>query len=146
MAPETPCGGSIGGMRVQPGAHLRRRGTDLEAPVTGHPAVVDNELRVPDLQPTVDTSSFLLQIKLAMDGNRVRDQARDALRLDLATRLAPVRARLSTELAVAAGAACMRSEVSRIEVTGVHTHGGYLRVYVAATAQAGIYLPCPPAR
>ncbi len=27
--------------------------------MTGHPAVVDNELRVPDLEPTIETSNFL---------------------------------------------------------------------------------------
>jgi hypothetical protein len=27
----------------------------------------------------------------------------------------------------------------------VHTHQGYLRVYVSLTGQASVYLPCPTA-
>jgi hypothetical protein len=116
---------------------------------SGHPAVVDNELRVPDLQPTIETSSFLLKLKAALDGNSIRDEARNALRLDLGARLAQVKAKLSSDLDFQAGdgmgSGCLKADVARIEVTGVHPHGSYLRLYVAATAQAGVYLPCPAA-
>ena len=47
--------------------------------MVGHPTVVDNEIRVPDLEPTIETQSFLLRLKAALDGNSIRDQARDAL-------------------------------------------------------------------
>ncbi len=108
----------------------------------GHPVVVDNELRIPDLEPTVDTSSFLLALKASLSGSSIRDQARQALRLDLGERLQAVRARLSSDFALGGELGCLRAEVAKIEVAGVYPHGGYLRVYVTFTAQAGVYLPC----
>ena len=111
--------------------------------MTGHPSVVDNELRVPDLEPTIETSSFLLRLKAMVDGNEIRDQARAALRLDIGERLRAVRDKLSTDLSFANGDGCLRAEVSKVEVTGVHAHGTYLRVYTATTARASVYLPCP---
>lgn len=112
--------------------------------MTGHPTVVDNEIRVPDLEPTIETQSFLLRLKAALDGDSIRDQARAALHLDIGDRLAEVRNKLSTDLSFGDNQGCLRSTVSKIEVTGVHTHQGYLRVYVALTGQASVYLPCPP--
>jgi hypothetical protein len=111
--------------------------------MTGHPTVVDNEIRVPDLEPTIETQSFLLRLKAALDGNSIRDQARDALHLDIGDRLGEVRRKLSSDLSFGDNQGCLRSNVSKIEVTGVHTHQGYLRVYVALTGQASVYLPCP---
>jgi hypothetical protein len=110
--------------------------------MAGHPQVVDNELRVPDLEPTVETSSFLLKLKAALDGDSIRDQARQALRLDIGERLRAVRSKLSSDISFGDGQGCLRADASKIEVTGVHPHAGYLRVYVAVTAQAGVYLPC----
>ncbi len=109
----------------------------------GHPTVIDNELRVPDLEPTIETSSFLLRLKAALDGDSIRDQARQALRLDIGERLAQVRAKLSSDLSFADGQGCLQATVSKIEVTGVHAHASYLRLYVALTGQASVYLPCP---
>jgi hypothetical protein len=37
----------------------------------------------------------------------------------------------------------VRTNVSKIAVTGVYPHASYLRVYVALTAQGSVYLPCP---
>jgi hypothetical protein len=108
----------------------------------GHPVVVDNELRVPDLEPTVDTSSFLLALKASLSGSSIRDQARQALRLDLGERFQAVRARLSSDFALGSDLGCLRAEVAKIEVAGVYPHGSYLRVYVTVTAQAGVFLPC----
>jgi len=113
--------------------------------MSGHPTVVDNEIRVPDLEPTIETQSFLLRLKAALDGNSIRDQARDALHLDIGDRLAEVRKKLSSDLTFGDGHGCLRASVSKIEITGVHTHQGYLRVYVALTGQASVYLPCPAA-
>jgi hypothetical protein len=112
--------------------------------MSGHPTVVDNELRVPDLEPTIETSSFLLRLKAALDGDSIRDQAREALHLDIGERLRSVRDKLSSELSFPSGQGCMRSSVHKIEVTGVHAHQSYIRVYVALTGQAAVYLPCPP--
>jgi hypothetical protein len=109
----------------------------------GHPQVIDNELRVPDLEPTIETTSFLLKLAAAIKGDDIRDQARAALKLDLGERLQSVKAKLSSDLSFADGQGCLRAEANKIEVTGVHPHGAYLRVYVNVTAQAGVYLPCP---
>lgn len=111
--------------------------------MVGHPTVVDNEIRVPDLEPTIETQSFLLRLKAALDGDSIRDQARQALRLDIGDRLADVRNKLSSDLTFGDNQGCLRSNVSKIEVTGVHTHASYLRVYVSLTGQASVYLPCP---
>lgn len=139
-------------LKLHLGGNVKKIGLKLDMGgdifFAGHPTVVDNELRIPDLEPTIETSSFLLKLKAAIDKDSIRDQARDALRLDIGERLRQVRARLSTDLAVATGASgqgCLRSDVSRIEVTGVHPHASYLRLYVTVTAQAGLHVPCPAA-
>jgi hypothetical protein len=110
--------------------------------MSGHPVVVDNELRVPDLEPTIETSSFLLKLKAAFDGNAIRDQARAALRLDIGERLRSVRAKLSTDLEFGDGQGCVKATTDKIEVTGVHVHANYLRLYVDVTARANAYIPC----
>jgi hypothetical protein len=109
----------------------------------GHPMVEDNELKVPDLEPTVETKSLLLKLKAALEGDSIRDEARAALRLDLGERLKAVRDKLSTELEVGDGEGCLRADAGKIEVTGVHAHGSYLRLYVAMTGRAAMYMPCP---
>ena len=113
----------------------------------GKPQVVDNELRVPDLEPTIETSNFLLKLVAALNGSEIRDAARNALRLDIGERLKAVREKLSSEISFgdANAKGCFRGEVSRIEVNGVYPHGGYLRVYVQATGIAAVYMPCPAA-
>ncbi len=110
---------------------------------TGHPVVEDNELRVPDLEPTIETKSLLLKLKAALEGNAIRDEARAALRLDLAERLNAVRAKLSTDLEFGDGEGCLKADAGKIEITGVHAHGAYLRLYVAMTGRASVYMPCP---
>jgi hypothetical protein len=109
----------------------------------GHPTVEDNELRVPDLEPTIETKSLLLKLKAALEGDSIRDEARAALRLDLGERLRAVRDKLSTELEVGDGQGCLKADAGKIEVTGVHAHGSYLRLYVAMTGRAAVYMPCP---
>jgi len=111
--------------------------------LAGHPQVVDNELSIPDLEPTIETSSFLLSIKAMTDGARIRDQARAALRLDIGERLRAVRAKLSSELTFGAPQACFRGDVDKVEVTGVYPHASYLRVLVTITARAQAAMPCP---
>jgi hypothetical protein len=122
------------------GLHLNLDG-DLY--MVGHPQVIDNELRVPDLQPTIDTSQFLLKLKAALDAESIRDQARAALRLDVGERMKSVREKLSSELSFGTGQGCLRADVNKIEVRGVHAHQTYLRLHVALTGQASVYLPCP---
>jgi hypothetical protein len=111
----------------------------------GRPTVVDNELRVPDLEPTVETKSLLLKLKAALQGDSIRDEARAALRLDLGERLRSVRDRLSKDLEFGDGRGCLKADAGKIEVTGVHAHASYLRLYVALTGRASVYMPCPDA-
>ena len=113
--------------------------------MAGHPTVIDNELRVPDLEPTIETHQFLLKLKAALDSDSIRDQARAALRLDIGERMKSVRAKLSSELSFGSGQGCLRADVNKIEVKGVHAHDTYLRLYVDVNAQASVYLPCPQA-
>ena len=123
--------------------------TDLDGDLflVGHPSVVDNELSVPDLEPTIETRSFLRSLKAMTDGDRIRDEARQALRLDLGERMRDVRAKLGDGLTFAREGGCFRGDVDAIEVTGVHPHAAYVRVYVAVTARARLAMPCesPPA-
>ncbi len=110
--------------------------------LSGHIAVIDNELSIPDLEPTIETKNFFLSIKAAADGGKIRDQAREALRLDLSDRLQSARQKLSTDLTFANDTACFKGEVDKIEVTGAYAHGTYARVYVAVTAHANVRAPC----
>lgn len=111
--------------------------------MSGHPTVEDNELRVPDLEPTIETSNFLLGLKAALDGNTIRDQARAALHLDIGERLRAVKEKLSSDLAFGNGQGCLKAQANKIEVSGVHVHSAYLRVYVGITGSASVYMPCP---
>lgn len=119
--------------------------TDLDGDLflTGHPTVEDNELRIPDLQPTIETASFLLKLKAALDGDAIRDQARAALHLDIGERLKAVREKLAGDLSISNEQGCLKSDVQKIEISGVHVHQSYLRVYVGVTASASLYAPCP---
>jgi hypothetical protein len=121
--------------------------TDIDGDLylAGHPTVVDNELRVPDLEPTIETTNLLLRLKADLDGKGIRDQARDALRLDIGERVRSVRDKLASDLTFGEGKGCFRAEAHKIEVTGVHAHANYLRVYVTVTARAAVDLPCPAA-
>jgi hypothetical protein len=110
--------------------------------LVGHPAVIDNELTVPDLEPTIETRSFLLSIKAMTDGDRIRQEARRALRLDIGLRLRSVTAKLGSELTFRTERGCVRGDVDRVAVTGVYPHAEYLRLYVSVTARARAAMPC----
>jgi Domain of unknown function (DUF4403) len=134
-------------LKLHIGGPVHKYGIDLDMDgdlyMAGHPVVVDNELRVPDLEPTIDTSNFLLRLKAAFDGNTIRDQARAALKLDIGERLRSVREKLSTDLAFGNGQGCVKAAADKIEISGVHVHASYLRVYVNVVGRAAVYLPCP---
>jgi Domain of unknown function (DUF4403) len=117
---------------------------DLDGDVffSGHLAISDNEIQIPDLEQTIETKSFFLSLKAMTDGQKIRDQARSALRLDLSERLKGVREKLSSELTFGNPSACFKGTVDRIELTSAHTHGSYLRAYVAVTARASATMPC----
>lgn len=122
---------------------------DLDGDVyfSGHLTIADNEIQIPDLEQTIETKSFFLSLKAMTDGQKIRDQARAALRLDLSERLKSVKEKLSTELTFGGPTACFKGSVDKIELTSAHTHGSYLRAYVAVTARATATMPCaaPPA-
>ncbi len=111
--------------------------------MSGHPVVEDNEIRIPDLEPTVETSNFLLALKSTMDARSMRDQARAALRLDIGQRVQQAKAKLSSDLAFGDGTGCLRADATKVEVTGIHAHASYLRVTIGVTGIASAYLPCP---
>jgi hypothetical protein len=110
--------------------------------LVGHPALADNEIQFPDLEPTIETSNFLLSLKAMTDGDRIKTRARQALRLDLAERLANVRAKLSSELTFGTAQQCFVATVDKLELTDLHAHASYLRVNVLVTGRAAASLPC----
>jgi len=118
--------------------------TELDGDIffSGHVAVADNELSVPDLEPTIETRSLLLSLKAATSGANIRDQARAALRLDLGDRLRQVRTSLEGDLTFGGKDACFRGNIDKLEVASVHAHGTYLRVYVTVTGRASVTMPC----
>jgi hypothetical protein len=117
---------------------------DLDGDVffSGHLKLVDNELAIPDLEPTIETDNFLLSLKAMADGARIRDQARAALRLDIGERLRTVREKLGSDLTFGTPRACFAGDVDKIEVTGAYPHGTYVRIYVAVTGRARVTVPC----
>lgn len=120
---------------------------DLDGDIyfSGHLAIGDNEIQVPDLEPTIETKNLFLSLKAMSDSQKIRDQARNALRVDLGERLRGVREKLSTELTFGGPNACFRGAVDKIALTSAHTHGSYLRAYVNVTARANATMPCPAA-
>jgi len=117
---------------------------DLDGDIffSGHVTVSDNELSIPDLEPTIETKSFLLSLKAATGAAAIRDSARAALRLDLGDRLKKVRAALEEDLTFGNKDACFRACLDKLEVASVFAHGTYVRMYVTATGRAGATLPC----
>lgn len=120
--------------------------------MTGRPQVRDNELGVPDLEPTVATQNALLKLKTSIDSDSIKRQARDALRLDIGARLQSARAKVTKDLLVrqrlSSGSAdspeaCVKVDLGRVEVTDVFAHDAYLRMYVKVAASTAAYLPCP---
>jgi hypothetical protein len=118
---------------------------DGELFLKGHPAVVDNQIIVPDLELTPGTSNALLKLKFSMDGAAIRDQAQQALRVDLAERLAGAKDKMGRELSFDDGRGCVQASVLRTEVTGIHPHKGFLRIYAQVWAQVSLSMPCPNA-
>jgi len=118
--------------------------TDLDGDLflTGHLRVVDNEVQIPDLEPTIETKSFLLSLKAVAEGDKIRDQARQALRLDLTERLRAVKDKVSSELTFASGNTCFKADLDKVEMLSANPHGSYLRIYVAVTAHANATMPC----
>lgn len=116
---------------------------DGELFLAGRPVLSDNELTIPDLEPTIETKSFLLKLKAMTDGDRIRDDARRALRLNLTERFVSIREQMASSLSFGDEKACFRGAIDKVEVTGIHPHGTYLRVTVGVTGRARLSMPCP---
>jgi hypothetical protein len=118
--------------------------TDLNGDLylTGRPVIVDNELRIPDLEPTIETRNLLLSLKAMADSDKIRDQARAALRLDISERLVPIREKLSSDLTFNPDKGCFQGAVDKVEITSLHSHASYLRVYVNVIGRAAAMMPC----
>jgi Domain of unknown function (DUF4403) len=110
--------------------------------LVGHPTLIDNEISLPDLEPTIETANFLLSLKAMTDGEKIKTEARKALRLDLTERLQAVRTKLSSDLSFGSTKECFVGNVDKLELTDLHTHESYLRVNVVVTARASASLPC----
>ena len=123
---------------------------DLEGDLfmSGQPEIVDNQLSVPNLEPTIETKSAILKLKTTLDSDKMKKQIRQALRLDIGARLQTVRDKLSKDLIVRhklnpGPEACVKADIGRVEVSGLFAHDSYLRMYVKVSARAAAYLPCP---
>jgi hypothetical protein len=145
--PEVYPSGELLVVKLHVGGPVKKMGVsttlDGDLFLSGHPKIVDNELTVPDLEPTIDTSNLLVRLGATLGGQALRDKARQALRLDLADRLGKVKEKLSSELGFGDGQGCLRASVDKIEVTGLHAHAAYLRLHVGVTGRASAYMPCP---
>jgi hypothetical protein len=132
-------------MHLQGPVHAHGFNTKLDGDLffTGHPTVTDNELQIADLEPTIETSSFLLALKAETDGANIRDTARKAMRLDVGARLLPVKEKVNAALNFGNDSGCFRATVDKIEVKELHSHATYLRMVVAVTARASVSMPCP---
>jgi hypothetical protein len=110
--------------------------------LVGHPSLIDNEIELPDLEPTIETANFLLSLKAMTDSERIKTEARKALRLDLTERLQAVRKKLSSDLSFGTAKECFVANVDKIELADLHSHESYLRVNVIVTARASASMPC----
>lgn len=76
------------------------------------------------------------------DGDRIREDARRALRLDMGARLRGVTHKLGPDLTFQGPQGCVTGYLDRLAVTGVYPHADYLRTYVAVTGRARATAPC----
>lgn len=133
-------------LRLHIAGPVRELGIDADIDgdlyLVGRPSLVDNEIALPDLEPTIETSNFLLSLKALKDGDRIKAEARKALRLDLSERLHAVRSKLSSELTFGSSKECFVGRVNKLELSELHAHQHYMRVNVVVTAQAAASLPC----
>jgi hypothetical protein len=136
-------------LHLQGPVHAAGIDADLDGEIyfSGHVSVVDNQITIPDLEPTIETKSFLLSLKAMTGESKIREQARAALRLDLSDRLHQVRSTLADDLTFGGKDAYFHGDIDKIDVTGAFPHGSYLRVYVTAIGRASATMPCTsPAR
>lgn len=133
-------------LRLHIAGPVRNLGIDADIDgdlyLVGRPTLVDNEVALADLEPTIETRNFLLSLKAMKDGERIKADARKALRLDLTERLREVRAKLSADLTFGSAKECFVGRVDKLELTELHAHQQYMRVNIVVTARASASLPC----
>jgi hypothetical protein len=130
---------SIGGTTSGKGRDANVSG---ELYFAGHPQLAEGKIAVPDLSITAATAEALAKAELDVDQAAVAEQARAAMRIDLAPRLAAIKDRLSKEMSFDNEGGCVRAEVLRAEVTGLQAQASFLRAIAAVDAQAALFLPC----
>jgi Domain of unknown function (DUF4403) len=135
-------------LKVHLGGRVRKGitiGLEGDLFLAGHPAVHDNQLELDDMRFTVETQNAILAMKTQIDSEAIKRQAKQALRLDISTRLLSVRQKLRDSLTYrfkAGAEGCFKADIGRIEVSNVYAHDSYLRMYVAVQARADAQLPC----
>jgi hypothetical protein len=110
--------------------------------LTGRPVLRGGVLAFDDLEPTVETSNLFLQLGAASDGDRLRDEARRALTLDVATRARPFLDDLEKRAAVRRGALCTKLRLDRFDLVGVEVFDHFARLGTTLTGQLRVEAPC----
>lgn len=130
--------------KVHLGGEASTFGVPLDGDIflTGKPSLRGGVLAFDDLEPTVETANLFLQLGAASDGDRLRDEARRALTLDVATRARPFLDDLEKRGAVRRAGVCSKLRLDRFEVVGVDVFDHYARVATALTGQLRVEAPC----
>jgi hypothetical protein len=130
--------------KVHLGGEASTFGVPLDGDIflTGKPSLRGGVLAFDDLEPTVETSNLFLQLGAASDGERLRDEARRALTLDVATRARPFLDDLEKRAAVRHGAVCTKLRLDRFDVAGVDVFDHYARLATTLTGQLRVEAPC----
>lgn len=130
--------------KVHLGGEASTFGLPLDGDIflSGHPAVRGGVLAFDDLEPTVETSNLFLQLGAASDGDRLRDEARRALTLDVAARARPFLDDLEKRASVERAGICTRLRLDRFDVVGVDVFDGFARVATTLTGQVRVEAPC----
>lgn len=130
--------------KVHLGGEASTFGLPLDGDVflTGKPSLRGSVLAFEDLEPTVETANLFLQLGAASDGDRLRDEARRALTLDVAARARPFLDDLEKRGAVQRAGVCSKLRLDRFEVVGVDVFDHFARVATALTGQLRVEAPC----
>jgi hypothetical protein len=110
--------------------------------LTGRPTVRGGVLAFDDLEPTVETSNLFLQLGAASDGDRLRDEARKALTIDIGARARPALDELEKRASLKRNEGCAKLRLDRFDVVGVDIFDSYARVGTSLTGQLRIEAPC----
>jgi hypothetical protein len=110
--------------------------------LSGRPTLRGGVLAFEDLEPTVETSNLFLQLGAASDGDRLRDEARRALTIDVAARARPFLDDLEKRASVERAGVCTRLRLDRFDIAGVDVLDGFVRIGTTLTGQVRVEAPC----